>query len=56
MHVAGRLQVARTPAPPPPLVVRNVHAMLQVSSGKVSAGYHSYGSIYSLPLPSLLAY
>jgi len=31
MHVARRLQVARTPAPPPPLVVRNVHAMLQVA-------------------------
>ena len=50
MHVAGRLHVARTPAPPLALVVLDVHAVLQVSSGQVSAGYESYaGSFYCLP-------
>lgn len=47
MHLAGRLHVARTPAPPLALVVLDVHAVLQVSvMGKYAQGVGYNGSIY----------
>ena len=50
MHLAGRLHVALTPAPPLALVVLDVHAVLQVSvMGKYAHGVGYGGSIYPLP-------